>query len=130
MKIDNILDMSIRDVLNKYCVVYSPECGYYYGITEWEDAEQIYGEFDLEEEYCFCDDSLIPFDYGFDCGEDILSIDDLRIVMAKLGITKKQSCPLCGTNDYHYDYNTECMVCNECGYQGEAEYEKLPEECE
>lgn len=130
MKIDDLLDKPLREVLEEYCVVFSPECDYYYGITKWEDANSIYEEFDLEEEYCFNGDYLIPLSYGFEEGENILSLKDLKQIMAKLGVAKKQSCPLCGSDNYHFDYNKMDMLCNECGYEGEAEYEKLIEECE
>ncbi|MBO5476323.1 MAG: hypothetical protein J6A15_01030 [Clostridia bacterium] len=130
MKIDDLLDKPLREVLEEYCVVFSPECDYYYGITKWEDANSIYEEFDLEEEYCFNGDYLIPLSYGFEEGENILSLKDLKQIMAKLGVAKKQSCPLCGSDNYHFDYNKMDMLCNECGYEGEAEYEKLTKECE
>lgn len=130
MKIDDLLDKPLREVLEEYCVVFSPECDYYYGITKWEDANSIYEEFDLEEEYCFNGDYLIPLSYGFEEGENILSLKDLKQIMAKLGVAKKQSCPLCGSDNYHFDYNKTDMLCNECGYEGEAEYEELTEECE
>ena len=130
MKIDDLVDKPLREVLEEYCVVFSPECDYYYGITKWEDANSIYEEFDLEEEYCFNGDYLIPLSYGFEEGENILSLKDLKQIMAKLGVAKKQSCPLCGSDNYHFDYNKMDMLCNECGYEGEAEYEKLTKECE
>ena len=128
MKIDDLMEMKVSDLLDEYCVVYSPECGYNYGIAKWSDAEQIYEEFDLEDQYCFSGDSLIPLDYGFDCGEEVLELKHLKIIMDKLGIAKKQSCPLCGTEKYHYDYNEDAMVCEECGYIGEPEYENIIEE--
>ncbi len=78
MKIDDLLDKPLREVLEEYCVVFSPECDYYYGITKWEDANSIYEEFDLEEEYCFNGDYLIPLSYGFEEGENILSLKDLK----------------------------------------------------
>ncbi len=130
MKVDDLMKMTVEDLLNEYCITYSPECDYNYGIARWDDANQIYEEFDLEEQYCFSGDSLIPIDYCFDGGEDVLDIHDLRCIMAKLGIAKKQSCPLCGSEDYHFDYNKMDMLCNECGYEGEAEYEEIPEESE
>ena len=125
MKVDDLFDMTVRDLLEEYCVVYSPECDYNYGVAHWDDVNQIYEEFDLEEQYCFSGDSLIPLDYGFDDGEDVLDIKKLRCIMYKLGIAKKQSCPSCGTDDYHYDYNEDCMICNECGHKGDAEYENI-----
>lgn len=130
MMIDDLMEMKVKDVLDEFCILYSPECDYNYGIGRWDDANKIYEEFDLEEQYCFSGDSLIPIDYGFDNGEKVLTLDDMRCIMAKLGIAKKQSCPLCGSDNYHFDYNKMDMLCNECGYEGEAKYEELPEECE
>lgn len=130
MKVDDLFEMKVGDLLQEFCILYSPECDHNYGIGRWDDANQIYEEFDLEEQYCFSGDSLIPLDYGFDGGEDVLSLDDMRLIMAKLGIAKKQSCPICGSTNYHYSYNKECMVCEECQHEGEAEYEELSEECE
>lgn len=130
MKISDLMEMKVIDVLNEYCILYSPECDYNYGIGRWEDANQIYEEFDLEEQYCFEGDYLIPLDYGFDSEEEVLDLKDLKVIMCKLGIAKKQSCPLCGSSDYHFDYNKMDMLCNECGHEGEAEYEEIPEECE
>ena len=62
-------------------------------------------------------DSLIPIDYGFDNGEKVLTLDDMRCIMNKLGIIRKQSCPICGSEDYHLDYNDLSILCNECGYR-------------
>ena len=101
IKIDDLMHMTVEDLLDEFCILYSPECDYNYGIGRWDDASQIYEEFDLEEESCFSGDSLIPLDYGFDGGEEVLNIDDLRCIMSKLGIAKKQSCPSCDSADYH-----------------------------
>lgn len=123
------MEMKVKDLLDEYCILYSPECDYHYGIGRWEDANQIFEEFDLEEQYCFDGDYLIPIDY-IDCNEKVLDLNDLKVIMSRLGIAKKEACPLCGSEDYHFDYNKMDMLCNECGYEGEAEYEKLTEECE
>lgn len=130
MKIDDLFNMTVGELLDEYCLVCSPECGYNYGITRWDDANQIYEEFDLEEQYCFEGDSLIPFDYGFDTGEEVLELEDLRQIMAKLGIAKKEFCPICGSEKYHFDYNEMLMVCSECNHKGEAKYEEIEEDCD
>lgn len=117
MMIDDLMEMKVKDVLDEFCILYSPECDYNYGIGRWDDANKIYEEFDLEEQYCFSGDSLIPIDYGFDNGEKVLTLDDMRCIMDKLGIIKKQSCPICGSEDYHLDYNDLSILCNECGYR-------------
>lgn len=120
MMVDDLYNMTVRELLDTFCVVYSPECGYYYGITRWDDAMEIHEEYDLENEYCFMGDYLIPLEYGFDHGEDILELKDLKCVMEKLGIPKKQSCPICGSDDYHLDYNEMMMVCGECEHKGDV----------
>lgn len=130
MKIDDLMEMKVKDVLDEYCLLYSPECDYNYGIGKWDDVAQIYEEFDLEDQYCFDGDYLIPVDYGFDSGEIVLDLQDLKQIMAKLGIAKRQSCPSCNSDEYHFDYNKMNMVCNECGHEGEAEYEEIIEECD
>lgn len=117
MMIDDLMEMKVKDVLDEFCILYSPECDYNYGIGRWDDANKIYEEFDLEEQYCFSGDSLIPIDYGFDNGEKVLTLDDMRCIMNKLGIIRKQSCPICGSEDYHLDYNDLSILCNECGYR-------------
>ena len=127
MKIDDLMKMTVGELLDEYCVVYSPECGYNYGIARWDDANEIYEEFDLEEQYCFCGDSLIPLDYGFDCGEEVLEMKTLRHLMDRLGIPKKEPCPLCGSKAYHLDYNDLKMLCEDCGYKGEPEYANVEE---
>ena len=121
MKIDELMDMKVSDLLDEFCLVYSPECGYNYGITRWSDAEEIYEEYDLEDHYCFSPDSLIPMDYGFDCGEEILELDDLKCLMDKLGVVKKQPCPICGSDNYHLDYNDLLMTCGDCGHKQKEE---------
>ena len=129
LMIDDLMQMTVGELLTEYCILYSPECDYNYGIGRWDDANQIYEEFDLEEQYCFSGDSLIPLDYGFDEGERVLSLDDMRCIMCKLGIAKKQSCPVCGSEKYHYSYNEDCMICEECEHKGEAEYIEMEEGC-
>lgn len=115
MMIDELFDMKVKDLLEEFCLVYSPECGCNYGITKWEDAEKIYEKFDLKDEYCFNADPLIPIDYGFDSGEEVLTLETLEEIMDKLGIIIKQSCPKCNSPDCHLDYNDLMVLCNNCG---------------
>ena len=68
MLIDDLYEMKVKDLLEEFCLVYSPECDYHYGIARWDDVGEIWEEYDLEEQYCFEGDYLIPMDYGFDEG--------------------------------------------------------------
>lgn len=116
MKVDDLMKMTVEDLLNEFCILYSPECDYNYGIGRWDDVGKIFEEYDLEDHYCFDGDYLIPLDYCFDCGEKVLELEDLHCIMDKLGIIKKQSCPACGSEDFHLDYNLLKIKCNDCGY--------------
>ena len=89
MDISDLYNMPLRNVLTDYCIVYSPECDYYYGVTKWDDALQMETEFDLEDEYCFAADSLIPFHYGIEDGVPILTHIDLRRQLDYLGIKRR-----------------------------------------
>lgn len=122
MMIDDMLEMPLKDVLDQFCLVYSPECDYHFGIARWEDVSLMFDEFDLEDKYCFSGDSLIPLDYGVDEGEEILSADDLRCLVDKLGIPMKEFCPECDSENYHLEYNCLCMICEDCGHKGKAKY--------
>lgn len=89
MKVSDLYDMKVIDLLEEFCVVYSPECGHHYGITRWDDAREMRELYDLEDEYCFDADSLIPYDYGFDGEEDVLEESDLIRILDALNIEKK-----------------------------------------
>lgn len=89
MKIKELLDMKLGDILNEFCILFSPECDYFYGIGRYDDALQMWDEFDLEEEYCFDTDCLLDYCMEIDFDDNILEIDDLRHILDYLGIEKK-----------------------------------------
>ena len=105
MKVDDLMKMTVEDLLNEFCILYSPECDYNYGIGRWDDVGKIFEEYDLEDHYCFDGDYLITLDYCFDCGEKVLELEDLHCIMDKLGIIKKQYYLACGSEEVHLIYN-------------------------
>ena len=90
MKVDDLWDKTVKEVLEEYCILYSPECDYNYGICRWDDANDMYEEYDLEEQYCFSGDSLIPLDYGFDDGEEILEKRRFKMYFKQVRYTFKR----------------------------------------
>ena len=64
MKVDDLWDKTIKEVLEDYCILYSPECDYNYGICRWDDANAMYEEYDLEDGFYpdrgSCSESFIP----------------------------------------------------------------------
>ena len=87
---EDLLDMTLREVLDEFCFVYSPECGYLYGITRWDDAYQMWEEYDLKDEYCFDSESIMAWPMEVDLENDILTLEGLRRVLDYLGIEKKK----------------------------------------
>lgn len=89
MLISDLLEMKLKDILDEYCVVFSPECDYTYGISTWEDAERMYEEYDLEDEYCYSADTLVPCLNEFYLTDEILDEERLDKILDMLGIEKK-----------------------------------------
>ena len=89
MLVKELLDMKLRDILDEFCFVYSPECGYLYGVSRWDDVEQMWEEFDLEDEYCFEGDHIIAWPMEVDFDAEVLELEGLRHVLDYLGIPKK-----------------------------------------
>lgn len=92
MKVDDILDLTLREVLDTYCAIYNPECGYYYGIACFDDIDVLYDEYNINEVYpeafevenLISDEVLVSFD------EEIISPKRLRKIMSNLDIPKKE----------------------------------------
>lgn len=87
---EDLLDMTLRDVLDEFCFVYSPECGYLYGITRWEDAYKMWDEYDLKEEYCFDSESIMAYPMEVDLQQEVITLEGLRRIMDHLGMEKKE----------------------------------------
>lgn len=86
---EDLLDMTLRDVLDEFCFVYSPECGYLYGITRWEDAYKMWDEYDLKEEYCFDSESIMAYPMEVDLQQEVITLEGLRRIMNNLGIEER-----------------------------------------
>jgi hypothetical protein len=92
MQFKDLLDLTLKEVLETYCVVCNPECGYYYGIFKTKDVEQIYSEFNIDEDYpeAFCPECLINENVFVSATDEIREYDVLLRIMDNLGISKKK----------------------------------------
>ena len=91
MKVNDLLDYTLRDLLESYCAIYNPECGYYYGIASFDDVDEIFGAYNVSEysegfdvENLINDEILVSFD------EELLSYERLERIMSNLDISKKK----------------------------------------
>ena len=94
MKVNDIMDCTLRELLDHYCAIYNPECGYYYGIASFDDVDEIFGAYNIEEypegfdvENLINDEILVSFD------EELLSYERLERIMRNLDISKKEKIP-------------------------------------
>ena len=93
MKIENLLDLTLREILENYVSVQSLECGYFYGITTVEDANKIFEEYGVHETYAeaFFVDNLVNDELLLDEGKPILTYEKLEEICKNLGIEPKKS---------------------------------------
>ena len=91
MKYEDLLDLTLREVLEKYCAVHNPECCFYYGIFKLEDVNKICEEYNVDDEYpeAFCPESIFVDDCLMECDE-IRDYDTLVRIMDNLGVSKKE----------------------------------------
>ena len=92
MKISELLDMTLREVLDNYSAVMSLECCYYYGIFKDRDIEKVYEKYNIDEEYpeAFAPEPLISDEVLYDCSDDVGDYEKLERIMCNLGISKKE----------------------------------------
>ncbi len=90
MIFEELLDKSLREVLEDYVAVYNLECGYCYGVASADDIESIIGENKVEEyEEAFCIEPLIGYDVVASMNDELLSKDKMNRICNNLGIDKR-----------------------------------------
>lgn len=89
MKFNELLDLTLREVLENYCTVLNLECGYHYGIFKQEDIEQIFEEYNINEyPEAFAVEPLISSEI-LDGVEEVKGYKSLVKIVNNLGISKK-----------------------------------------
>lgn len=84
----NLLDLTVRELLDSYGLMYSPECNYVYGVIPYTLADKMYDEYDLEDCMSVAVDSLIDFESEIDFDVQI-DENNLKNIMDTLGIEYK-----------------------------------------
>lgn len=91
MIIDELLKLNLDEILENYCLLYSPECGYYYGIAECSDVDKLYEEYDIKEySEAFEPDTIIPGYIISEINDKLLTYESLENIMNNLDIKKKK----------------------------------------
>lgn len=95
MRLEELLDMPFKEVLENFGVLYSPECDYIYGITTKEATEKLFEKYDLCEQESMDCEPLLRFDVlcEFEENGEVLTFERIEeIIENNLDIPlKKQS---------------------------------------
>ncbi|WP_458454372.1 hypothetical protein [Methanobrevibacter sp.] len=92
MKLEELLDLTLREVLEDYVAVNNLECGYYYGVFKGDDINRIFEEFNIEEDYpeAFHVENLINDELIVSFDEEIKDYNKLLKIMKNLGVSSKK----------------------------------------
>ena len=91
-KLTELLNMKLSEVLEKYVQIQNVECGYLYGITELDDVDRLYSEYNIEDDYpeAFMPEELIHPELGiYSEDAEVMTYEKLERIMENLGVTKK-----------------------------------------
>ena len=90
MLIKELLDLTLREILEEYCTVCNLECGYYYGVFKATDIDEIFEQYKVEDyEEAFDVDNLISYEIIPSFDEEVRDYDTLIRIMDNLGIDKR-----------------------------------------
>ena len=92
MEINDLMDLTLREVLDKYVVLHNLECGGYYGLADGDEVEKLFENYNIEEDYpeAFHVESVIQDEVLVDYGEELVDYPKMERIMFNLGISKKE----------------------------------------
>ena len=89
MKIENLMNLTLGELLDNYCILFNEECGYVYGITSFDLAEKMFEEFDIDSySEAMVVNNLLPDEIIFNSNEDLIDYDKICSIMQSLGIMR------------------------------------------
>lgn len=83
----NILDLTVRELLEQYSIVKNLECGFVYGIIPDNLIDKLYAEYDLKDEPCIFVEDIIGDEFEID--KQPLTWEDIVKIVEFQGISKK-----------------------------------------
>lgn len=90
MKIEDLYDLTLGELLDEYCILFNEECGYIYGITSFDLAEKMFDEYDIESySEAMVVNNLLADELIINSNEDLIDYDKICRIMKNLGISKK-----------------------------------------
>lgn len=90
MKFDDLLDMTLGEVLEEYSLLANLECGYIYGIASYDDITRMLEEYDVSQySEAMSVEPIIEFDIMLSNNGEIISYDKIERIMDTLAIPKQ-----------------------------------------
>ena len=91
--IEDLLDLTLREVLENYSAVQNLECGFFYGICKDTLLEDLFQKYNIEKDYpeAFNADTIINSELLVSYQDPLLTRDKLERIMDNLGITRKEA---------------------------------------
>ena len=91
MKIEDLLDLTLREILEKYVAIRNLECCYFYGVAPVELIEKLFKEYNINEDYpeAFNVENIVDDELIVSYDEELLTYEKLERIMCNLGISKK-----------------------------------------
>lgn len=78
------LDMTVRELLENFCIMYSPECDYNYGIISYDQANRIADTYDLSDQASVDIMEIIDSELEIEC-QTPMSWEKIQKIMECLG---------------------------------------------
>lgn len=91
MKFEDLLPMTFGDVINNYCILYSPECDHVYGIADCDEVDEIFKNYKIDEDTAdqLSVESVIWWGLMIDTEKDMLGDSKIKKILDDLGIEKR-----------------------------------------
>ena len=91
MKFDDLLDMTLGEVLEEYSLLANLECGYIYGIASYDDITRMLEEYDVSQySEAMSVEPIIEFDTIWSNNGELIEYEKIKKIMDILAIPKKE----------------------------------------
>ena len=95
MKFEDLLDVTLGEILEEYSIAYNNECGFLYGVIPNDIIRIVNETYNLEEyDEAFVIEPFIDIELLTDMENEVLDMDRIGKIMKNLGITTKKTVTL------------------------------------
>ena len=90
MKLYELLDLTLRELLENYVVLYNLECGYPYGVAPVDVVDEMYETYDVQSYWeAMTTEPFMDYELLEDHCDEVIDMEKVAIICDNLGILKK-----------------------------------------